>query len=382
MKKILFTIWGGAKGERSPFDPWFTAGGEIAAKLKSIALLKYNWEVHFFTISKRPCFETYEGIQLHQDLAIDAGNNSEIKPGEYYQERLTVLINDIKPDIIYSRGVMPTSMNVVPVAKQHNIPVVVAVDDQNFLDYFIDPCKNDWAKKIRYTFLNATGITVQHQGMIELLEKQLNISKYMRVISPGIDLNKFNNPPQYFDHLKKSGHITIIFLSRLEGSKRQDLFIDALPGIIQDVNNIHVILAGDGKNRLLLEKQVKNLGISSYVTFPGKIDNDQVPALLSISDLSIFLSNREGFPTVLLEYLASGNPIVASDIEPCKHILLNEINGIFVKNDVDDISRKMIDLLKHTKKIENMKYHNLMRSKSFDILHTAKELNNYLGELI
>jgi len=382
MKRILFTIWGGINGERSPFDPWFTAGGEIAAKLKSIALTKYNWDVHFFTISKRQCIEKFEGIQLHQDRVVNTDNTSETERWEYYQERLSVLIKKIKPDILYSRGILPTSMNVVPVAKQHNIPVVVAVDDQNFLDYFIDPCNEDWAKKIRNTFLNATGITVQRQGMIELLEKHLNISNNIRVISPGIDLKKFFNPPKYFDHLKKSGHITIIFLSRLEGSKRQDLLIDALPGIIQDVKNIHVVLAGYGKNRFLLEKQVNELNLSSYVTFPGKIDNDQVPALLSISDLSVFLSNREGFPTALLEYLASGNPIVASDIEPCKHILINEINGIIVKNDVADITTRIIKLLNNVQQRKLMKQNNVIRSKSFEILNTANELNKYLGTFI
>jgi glycosyltransferase involved in cell wall biosynthesis len=83
---------------------------------------------------------------------------------------------------------------------------------------------------------------------------------------------------------------------------------------------VQLWLVGDGSQRQRLENLSTSLGLADAVTFLGS--RRDVPALLGQSDVFVFSTTREeGLGTVLIEALAAGLPIVASDVPACSEAL-------------------------------------------------------------
>lgn len=103
-------------------------------------------------------------------------------------------------------------------------------------------------------------------------------------------------------------------LARMEHPKRHDLLLDAwrdLPG--EQI----LLLAGDGSQRAQLEQQASPLG--DRVRFLGT--RSDVSTLLAASDVTVLISESEGLPLAILESLAAGRPVVASDVGGVREIL-------------------------------------------------------------
>src|SRR5439155_24152263 len=73
-----------------------------------------------------------------------------------------------------------------------------------------------------------------------------------------------------------------------------------------------LLLVGDGPLAADLEEQTRRLGIAAKVVFAGA--RDDVPRILRASDISVLSSQREGFSNVVIESLAAGLPVVATDV--------------------------------------------------------------------
>lgn len=107
----------------------------------------------------------------------------------------------------------------------------------------------------------------------------------------------------------------IVHISRLDiHQKRQDLLLEAFKSITDSFPQYRLKIYGDGDDRIKLEEQSKELGISDVVEFCGKTNNTY-DALMN-SKLFLFTSDFEGMPNVLLEAIASGTPVVTTDYSP------------------------------------------------------------------
>ncbi len=137
----------------------------------------------------------------------------------------------------------------------------------------------------------------------------------IRVIHRGRDLARYAVDPtdrrQQRAALGWPDDITVIVnVARLLARKRQVLLIEALARL--SPSSI-LVFVGDGPERTSLSRTAERLGIGSRVHFLGtRFDVDKI---LGAADIFAFPSAYEGFPGALVEAMASGLPIVASDIE-------------------------------------------------------------------
>lgn len=92
--------------------------------------------------------------------------------------------------------------------------------------------------------------------------------------------------------------------------------------------NVTFLLAGEGDLAPSMSDCAAALAIDSSVVFLGRIE--RIAELLAISDICVLSSKSEGFPNVILEYMAAGRPVVATDVGGTREAVLDGETGYLV----------------------------------------------------
>ncbi|MEM7333422.1 MAG: glycosyltransferase family 4 protein [Chloroflexota bacterium] len=128
--------------------------------------------------------------------------------------------------------------------------------------------------------------------------------------------------PSAVDFPPKKGHrlITVCRLVNWKG-------VDGILKTVQNTPNCDLLVVGDGPEKENLEKLSRNLKIQNRVHFLGSLSHASVIEALKTADLFMLNSVYEGLPHVLLEALAVGLPIVATEIGGTPEVVLHGVNG-------------------------------------------------------
>lgn len=170
--------------------------------------------------------------------------------------------------------------------------------------------------------------------------------EHIHRIYMGIDLKRFRQ----YSHEEKlewrgkygiSPHkIVIGCIARLVADKGIETFL-ACARELKDNDNLIFILGGEGKLRKYFERRVEEYGMRDKVIFTGHLD-DVVP-YLNMFDIFCLPTLREGFGVIFAEAQSCGVPVVGSDIEPLKEVIVDGVTGKRVPaNDV----RGFVDALR------------------------------------
>ncbi len=156
-----------------------------------------------------------------------------------------------------------------------------------------------------------------------------------RVVYNGIDLKVFDQRVQKADRaaLRQAFKISeddrvIGNVSRLIPDKGQEFLIRAMPVICQAFPVVKLLIVGDGPLRAGLEHLACSLGVAERIIFAGK--RRDVPELLSIMDFFVFPTFHEAFGICVLEAMAAGIPIIATDDAAIPEIITHGENGWLV----------------------------------------------------
>lgn len=122
-----------------------------------------------------------------------------------------------------------------------------------------------------------------------------------------------------YDRRKDRRKIMITYLGRLEYEKGADILAKIVKNVLDVCNNCLFKIVGDGRYRWMFENIRIRYGSRLIVT--GFIPYNRVPQHLLESDIFVFPTRVEGSPNALLQAMASGLPIVASDIPPNREFL-------------------------------------------------------------
>ncbi len=118
----------------------------------------------------------------------------------------------------------------------------------------------------------------------------------------------------------------IITVCRLTGWKGVDGLIEVLP----ELPDTGLVVVGDGPLRDDLLAQARTLGVDERVWFAGTVPKEQVSAYLRACDVFVLNSTYEGLPHVLLEAMAAGLPVIATDVGGSGEVVEHESNGLLI----------------------------------------------------
>lgn len=133
-------------------------------------------------------------------------------------------------------------------------------------------------------------------------------------------------PPAGWDDLPGP---TVGMVARLAPEKAPGDFLEAASAILESHPGTRFIVAGDGDLRIELELQARDLGIADHVWFTGFVDD--APGLYADLDLLVQPSLREGMPMTLLESMASGVAVVATDVGGASQVIASGVDGVIVR---------------------------------------------------
>jgi len=202
----------------------------------------------------------------------------------------------------------------------------------------------------------------------------------IKVMPNWIDMERFKEVPDK-NALKKeldlpSDKKIIFFAHRL--SSRKGAKWGALPVIsqvLQKTNNALFVIAGTGPDEKMLQSRIVRMPLLERgVMLLGAVPNNVIQKYYAVSDVFFMPSQEEGFPRAMLEAMASGVPVVASDVGAVLSLLPSSCRSFVVPpNDTDGFSRAILALLSEEKwKLLDLEKDLRARASEFDTPIVAK----------
>jgi len=169
---------------------------------------------------------------------------------------------------------------------------------------------------------------------------------YYNIIPNGIDLEVFSPDVSPIDSYC-DGKINILFVGRLEKRKGLDYLLKAYHRAKQEIPESRLIVVGPGTRlRGKYEKQVMRSSLEDVI-FVGSVSYEELPRYYRTAD--IFCSpatGQESFGIVLLEAMAVGKPVIASDIEGYASLITHGVEGLLVPpQDENMLAQALISLM-------------------------------------
>jgi glycosyltransferase involved in cell wall biosynthesis len=149
----------------------------------------------------------------------------------------------------------------------------------------------------------------------------------LTTVRMGIDLSMFA-PSEPAD--ERPGMLRILNVAAMRPQKGQALLLEALAKLRGDGVDAHLTIVGDGPEREHLESRVAQLGIAEHVEMPGALGHDAIPRHMQEADVFCLPSFAEGVPTVLMEAMASGLPVVATYVGGVPDLVEPGTSGLLV----------------------------------------------------
>jgi glycosyltransferase involved in cell wall biosynthesis len=274
--------------------------------------------------------------------------------------------------IIATRAARALGIKIV--AHSHSQPENLFIDMPKIIQ---PPLYRAWNAGLAWLYNKAEVLIYPSELAHGLLNKLSREGQHSAVISNGINLEefrpvhigdfhaRFNIPPD---------KIKLLFVGRLFPEKSIDTLIKAMPHIVSEHKNTHIMIVGAGHLRPKLENLAHRLGVSKQVTFLGLVSEEDKILAYNASDIFVLPSIAELEGMVVLEAMACGKPIIISDSPMSASRFFVDGNGfLFKTEDHLDLAQQVLKLITDPDLRMKMGSISYEKSKHYDI-HKSVDL--------
>jgi glycosyltransferase involved in cell wall biosynthesis len=170
-------------------------------------------------------------------------------------------------------------------------------------------------------------VIVFSEYMKELLCRHVARQK-IKLLPLGVDLQSYGAARR--EMVKSDGQVRMVFVGRLATVKGLEFLIKAI-GLMRSTFQFHTYIIGVGGIQSRLEALVKDLRLEDKVELCGYLSEEKKLACLKNSDIFVLPSLYEPIPLAILEALAAGLPVIASDVGGIPELVRDGYNGLLVK---------------------------------------------------
>ncbi len=256
------------------------------------------------------------------------------------------LIKKIKPDLIHAGPIQTCAL----------IAVLSGFRPLLTMSWGFDLMKDVhrgkwWEFATRYTLKRSTFFTSDAQVTRDMAVKY-GMDPAKTVVFPwGVDLERFK--PSQDAH--PSTDFTLFCNRSWEANYGVDVLARAFVTVARQREDVSLILLGGGSQGSLIRKLLLSGGAEGRVSFPGHINNADLPRYYQMADLYISPSHVDGSSVSLMEALACGLPCLVSDIPANKEWVQEGYNGwLFPDGDHNALAEKILKAIEQREKLSEI----------------------------
>ena len=255
------------------------------------------------------------------------------------------LIKKNKYDLSHSFFTVPCGFVSFLIKKEYNIPYVVSLrgsDVPGYSDRFVFLYKII-KPLIKLIWKNSFAVIANSEGLKELAQKT-NPKQVVGIIYNGIDIENFKPKPEA---RPVNNFIITLGASRVTERKGIDYLIKALANLVPQYSQLLLRVMGEGDAREALEKLAKDLELEKNIEFIGRIPRENTAPYYQEASIFVLPSFNEGMSNAMLEALASGLPLIATNTGGTSELVEEGVNGFIVKmRDSQDLTDRIEILMK------------------------------------
>lgn len=268
--------------------------------------------------------------------------------------------DEFQPEVVHVQVSDPIGLSVVSYARKNHIPVVTT--EHNQPEVLTDPLKVPILIKkpvnvllssyFRNRQAKSDFVTMPTMQAIEnlILSSNKDFPVPVAAVSNGVDLSDFK-PGKVSSEIYKKYKIPkdkkiVLYVGRVDPEKKVGLVIEAFNKACAKVQNIQMVIVGDGVDKLRLEKMVFGMGLNDRIQFLGRVLPPDLHELYRVGNVFATASEIETQGIVLIEAAASGLPLIAVNAGAVSEVCINNKNGFLCQpGDVYGVSEAMIKIL-------------------------------------
>lgn len=248
-------------------------------------------------------------------------------------------------DLIDAHYYYPDGVAAGIIAERLGKPFVVTArgSDLNLIGEFAKP-----RRQIIETAKRASASIGVSNALVERLIHLGADRKKIFFFRNGVDLERFKPEEKKRARQKldiPDQALVLLSVGNLVELKGHHIAIEALQCLPEKT---HLIIAGSGPEKSHLEKLASRLGVAERVKLVGQIPNDELRWLFSAADALALCSSREGWPNVLLESIACGTPVIATNTGGVSEIISSPIVGRLMESrSPAALAKQFDDIIRH-----------------------------------
>ncbi|MFZ0284694.1 MAG: glycosyltransferase [Terriglobales bacterium] len=264
-------------------------------------------------------------LEFHPQGGIDSVR------GVWQLLRLAMFLRGEDFEVVHTHDLWSNLLG-VPAAFMARVPVIVSSQrDLSHLPWYQGRRKL-WLRRIQalssVVLANASAIRNQ------LIQEGHLRPERVRVVRNGVDFEKFDRASRDTGVASANagkGKRIVLVGNMISEVKGHFLLIAAAPAIVREFPDVRFVFVGDGAFRERFETQIGNQRLRGHFLFLG--EREDVPEIVAACDIGVLPSKTEGLPNAILEYLAAGLGIVATDAGGNAEIVEEGVTGLLVPPD-------------------------------------------------
>jgi len=216
-----------------------------------------------------------------------------------------------------------------------------------------------WRQSLHSLLINIgiarTLVAVSEQTRAQAVEEGVRADR-VTVIPNGVtplDTVLVNRPEARKNLGLAEADIFLLSIGRLTYQKGQEYFVQAMSKVVNIFPNAKAGICGDGPLRPQLEAQILRLGLSDSVKLLGSWDD--ISPILASADIFVLPSRWEGLSRALMEAMAAGIPVIATQVDGIKNLVTDGVNGLLIPaEDSEKLENSILQLIENPEMMKRL----------------------------
>ena len=244
------------------------------------------------------------------------------------------MLADLNPDLVHASYILPTGLAAYHATRRSGTPFMLTLGGNDIYDPFGMP-PMILRHRAKQVFKNVHTISAFSAQSKETLVDTYQVPQdRIHITGFGIDTRRFHPSISGAEIRRLYGlsdeQPVIVALQRLEARKGVDVLIHAMQQVCNAMPDVHLLIAGKGRDKDSLEQLIDELGLRKNVTLCGFVSEEDKAAFYAAGDIFALHSHFEGLGIVVLEASATGLPVITTDAGGTRDVVQQGETGYLV----------------------------------------------------